>query len=98
MRIITRKRITEFSDKHPNVKSALESWYFIMNKTDYNSLNELKRTFPSVDRIQNLFVFNIGGNKARLVAAVHFNTKMVFIRQILTHSEYDKEKWKKDLK
>ena len=44
---------------------------------------------------RDLYVFNIGGNKYRLIAAIHFNTQRLFVRQILTHSEYDTERWKK---
>lgn len=65
-----------------------------MAHTDYNTFNELKRHFASADDVNNLVVFNISGNKYRLIAAIHFNRKKVFIREILTHAEYDKSKWR----
>jgi len=98
MRVITRKRIVEFIEKHSSGENVLNNWYHIISKTNYSSFTDLKRTFPSVDKVQNLTVFNIGGNKIRLISAIHYNTKCVYIRDILTHAEYDKEKWKKDLK
>ncbi|MEJ5312252.1 MAG: type II toxin-antitoxin system HigB family toxin [Anaerolineae bacterium] len=94
MHVITRKRIQEFIAQHPDSQSSLESWYRIMAHTDYNTFNELKRHFASADDVNNLVVFNISGNKYRLIAAIHFNRKKVFIREILTHAEYDKSKWR----
>jgi mRNA interferase HigB len=94
VRIITKRRINEFSIKHPDSKNALNSWYKILSKNNYNNFNELKKTFPCVDQVKNLTVFNVGGNKYRLISAIHYNRKILYIRDILTHSEYDKNKWK----
>ena len=94
MRVISHKRIVEFGSRHYESRIPLNSWYKIVSKTDYNSFAELKRTFPSTDYVDGLFIFNIGGNKYRLIAAIHFNTKMIYIRHVLTHEEYDKNKWK----
>ena len=90
MHIITRKRLLEFAKKHPDCSSALESWYRIVKRTDFNSLAELRQAFPSADQVGKLTVFNIGGNKARLIAAIHYNNNRVYIRHILTHKEYDR--------
>lgn len=94
MHIITRRRLLEFVEKHPDCSTALESWYRIVKHTDFDSFTELRQTFPSVDRVSKLTVFNIGGNKARLIAAIHYNTHLVYIRHVLTHKEYDRGKWK----
>jgi len=94
MRIITRRRLIEFSEKYPDSANALFSWYKIISRGDYGSFNDLRKTFPHADVVGNLTVFNIGGNKYRLIAAVHYNRKIVYIRHVLTHSEYDKNKWK----
>ncbi|MEA3222189.1 MAG: type II toxin-antitoxin system HigB family toxin [Thermodesulfobacteriota bacterium] len=94
MHIITRKRLLEFAKKHPNCSSALESWYRIMKRTNYNSFNELRMTFPRADQVGKLTVFNIGGNKTRLIVAIHYNAHRVYIRQVLTHKEYDRGVWK----
>jgi mRNA interferase HigB len=57
-------------------------------------LVELRRIFPHADQVDRLTVFNIGGNKARLIAAVHYNRRKVYIRAVLAHAEYDAGKWK----
>ncbi|GMQ79811.1 MAG: type II toxin-antitoxin system HigB family toxin [Thermodesulfobacteriota bacterium] len=95
MHIITRKRLLDFAKKHPDCSTALESWYRIVKRADFNSFNELRQTFPSADLVDNLTVFNIGGNKARLIAAIHYNTHRIYIRHILTHKEYDRRSWRK---
>ena len=64
MHIITRKRLLEFAKKHPDCSTALESWYRIVKRTDFDTFTELRQTFPSADKVGNLTVFNIGGNKA----------------------------------
>jgi len=94
MRIISRKKIIEFGNNFPDSLNVLEVWYKIVSKTEYKSLSDIKKTFPSTDYVNGLYIFNIGGNKYRLIVAIHFNTKMIYIRHILTHKEYDKNKWK----
>ena len=95
MYVITRKRLLEFAKKHPDCRTALESWYRIVKQTDFNSFTELRETFPSADKVSDLTVFNIAGNKARLIAAIHYNTYRIYIRHILTHKEYDRGSWRK---
>ena len=95
MHVITRKRLLDFAETHPNSSTSLDAWYRIIKHTDISNFAELKQIFPSVDKVSNLTVFNIGGNKIRLIAAIHFNTQCLYIRHVLTHKEYDKGKWKK---
>ena len=73
MHVITRKRLIEFAKIHPDCESTLESWYRIMKHTNFNTFAALRRTFPSADHIGKLTVFNIGGNKVRLIVAIHYN-------------------------
>ena len=93
MRIVTYKRIKEFSLKHADSKTALHEWYHSVSDREWENLNELKRDFNTVDYIGNYrFVFNIKGNNYRLIAIISFNAKKVYIRFIGTHTEYDKIK------
>lgn len=95
MHIITRKRIQEFVVKYPDSQSSFENWYRIVKETEYNAFSELKQHFRSADYVDGFVVFNISGNKYRLIAAIHFNRKKVFIRHILTPQDYDRDKWKR---
>ena len=92
--IITRKRLREFSTRHRGAAEALGIWYSIMSKTDFATFAELKRVFGSADKVGKFTVFDIGGNKYRLIAAIHYNRKKVYIRHVLTHAEYNRDEWK----
>jgi mRNA interferase HigB len=95
MHVITRKRLNEFAAKHPTARPSLAQWYSLIKTQSFGNFVELRKTFPSADQVGNLTVFNIGGNKARLIAAIHYNRKKVYIRAVLTHPEYDRGDWKK---
>lgn len=94
MHLITRKTLRTFWQQHPDSKTALERWSQIIEKNNFDSFIQLRATFPSADQVGKLTIFNIGGNKYRLIAAIHFNRHKVYIRHILTHAEYDKDNWK----
>ena len=94
MHIITRKRLNEFAALYPETKTALAQWYETVKKNRFDNFAELRAMFPAADQVGKLTVFNIGGNKVRLITAIHYNRKKVYIRAVLTHAEYDEGKWK----
>lgn len=94
MHVISRRRLNEFAEKHPNTLTSLRHWYRLMKGGRFQSFVTLRNTFPHADQVGKLTVFNVGGNKVRLIAAIHYNRQKVYIRAILTHDEYDKGKWK----
>lgn len=94
MHVISRKRLLEFGRKYSDAIQPLDRWYRIIKHTDYNSFADLRKTFPSVDQVGRLTVFNIGGNKYRLIAFITYKNKRIYIRNILTHKEYNMGKWK----
>lgn len=71
MHVITRKRWNEFAERHPKTKSALTRWYAIARKERFMNFAQLREVFPQADQVGKFTVFNIGGNKVRLIAAVH---------------------------
>lgn len=94
MHIITRKRLLEFAEKYPNLSDPLDRWYRIVKHTDFDTFSELRNVFPSADLVERLTIFNIGGNKYRLIAYIVYTKKRIYIRNILTHGQYEKGKWK----
>lgn len=91
MRIVTFRRIQEFSEQNPQARIALEDWYHKTSRAEWDNLSNIRRTFGSADYVgNNRFVFNIKGNKFRLIAIVIFASRKVYIRFIGTHAEYDK--------
>ncbi len=94
MHVISRKRLNDFAVQHPDTRTALARWHQIIKKACYTSFAELRQDFPQADQVGRLTVFNVGGNKCRVIAAVHYNRGKVYIRAVLTHSEYDEGRWK----
>jgi len=91
MVIISKRKINEFIEKEASSTKPLQNWYLRVKDQDWSSFPELKRTFPTADYVGNgLVVFNIGGNKWRIIARIIFGARTVFIRFIGTHAQYDK--------
>ena len=91
MHVISYKRIREFIKDHPDSAIKLGRWYKWMKKGKYKNPNELKRKFSGVDYIGNdRYVFNIAGNKYRLVAMINFKAHRAYIKFIGKHADYDK--------
>ena len=94
MHLITKKTLKIFWQKNLDSRTGLERWLRIIEKNDFKNFNQLRETFPSADMVGKLIVFNIGGNKYRLITAIHFNRQKIYIRNVLTHKEYNKGEWK----
>ena len=94
MRIIKRGALVQFWREHPDAKSSLESWYAVVRKADWKTPAELKQVYSNADLVGRRTVFNIAGNKYRLIARVNYQTQLVFVLNILTHAEYGRGAWK----
>lgn len=91
MRVISRRPLTDFAEKHPDAQSALGSWWKLMKVKSYKNPGALKKDFPSASFIGGeTTVFNIGGNKYRLVVNIVYSMRTVFVNDVYTHVEYDR--------
>lgn len=90
VRIVTEKRIREFVEREPRSGEALWHWVDVIESAAWNNPGELKATFGSASFVGDLTVFNIGGNKFRIAALVHYRAQIVYIKRFGTHEEYDK--------
>jgi mRNA interferase HigB len=91
MRIFSKKEINLFINKHSDSKESLNEWYLKSKSKTWTNFQDIKNTFNSVDYVKNdLYVFNINGNKYRVIARIFFQKPMMYIRFIGTHAEYDK--------
>ncbi|HCR12298.1 MAG TPA: hypothetical protein DIU49_03020 [Desulfovibrio sp.] len=95
MHVIARPALLTFGAVHPAAKESLETWYRIMRRADFQNFSELRKTFASADYVDGFTVFDIGGNKFRLIAVIRYEWQKVYIRTVLTHKEYDKGAWKR---
>ena len=92
--MISRKAIADFVKSHPDALASLNNWYGITRKARWTSFAELRTDFRSADQVGRRTVFNISGNKYRLIARVNYRTTRVFILHVMKHAEYTKGDWK----
>jgi mRNA interferase HigB len=91
MHIITRTRLTVFGQKHADAAEPLREWTRVMRRKYYREHLEVRADFPMVDFIgARKAVFNIGGNKYRLVVDMRYDLGRIYIRHVVTHAEYDR--------
>ncbi len=95
MRVISQKVLFEKSSRHKDAKTALQIWLEAAKAARWNSLEDIRRTFPATDLVGPLAIFNIKGNTYRLIVRIMFGKQKIFIKEFLTHAEYSKERWKK---
>lgn len=96
MRVISQKRLREFWIVHSRAEVSLRTWYKVVSEAGWQDFAELRQTFPNADQVGRLVVFNIAGNHYRLTALVDYEWQKVFVRQVMTHKEYDNGAWKND--
>jgi mRNA interferase HigB len=91
MRVIARKILKEFWSKHADAAQPLKAWFHEAGRANWKSFADIKARYSAADRLpDNRVVFDIKGNKYRLIVKIHYNTGVIFIRFIGTHAEYDK--------
>jgi mRNA interferase HigB len=96
MHIISKRRLQEFWRKHPDAEETLLNWYRVTKKTDWRNLADVKKYFTHADLAGVCTIFNIGGNKYRLITKIYYPNKKVLIRFVLTRAEYDKRIYEDD--
>ena len=99
MRVISLKPLRVFWNRHPEAEEPLRQWYKTAAAAAWKSLKDVRQTYPHADGVGakrggTLTVFNIGGNRYRLVARIRYDYQLVNVRYVLTHAEYDEGKWK----
>jgi len=90
LRIISKKKIRDYSQENVQAELPLLEWYLKMETNDSKNLTELRKIFNSADFFHGYTIFNIGGNSYRLITAMHYDKQICYIRMIWTHAEYSK--------
>jgi mRNA interferase HigB len=96
MHIISRKKLRDFSKEHADCCEALDDWYKTASKAIWRNLVEVQAVYLQAEAVSNFTVFNIKGNKYRLIASINYEKQVIYIKYVLTHAEYDKDNWKND--
>ena len=95
MHVIAKAALVDFWTTHPAAKEPLNAWYRIMRRESFQNFSEVRKTFASADYVDGFTIFDIGGNKFRLIAVIRYEWQKVYVRAILTHKEYDKDAWRR---
>lgn len=94
MHVISRKKLKEAARGHPELEPALHAWFRIAERALWQNLADVRKTFASADSVEKWTVFNLKGNKCRLITEMNYRFRRIYIRHVLSHAQYDQEKWK----
>jgi mRNA interferase HigB len=90
MVVISKGMLNRYFYKNPWAAACMLEWYGKVKKADWSNYSELKKTFNSTDYANDLYIFDVGGNKYQIIARIIFGTRTVFLRFVGSHTEYDR--------
>lgn len=96
LHVISKKKLREFWEHYPDAREPLNQWHRAACKANWQSLAEVRQLFPHADAVYECTVFNIGGNKYRLIVDINYARQVIYVKHVFTHKKYDQESWKKD--
>ena len=96
MNVVKKKTLDAYGEQYADADSALASWQKIFDKTNFSDINAVRAVFPTADFVDPFTVFNIKGNKYRLITVIHYRYKRIYVRDFFAHAQYDL--WNKDRK
>lgn len=98
MKIINYEKVEKFTKKHAEAREPFKRWRELTEAATWHSHEDVKKTFPAADKYGACTIFDIGGNKYRLITKINYgeDIQIVNVREAMTHAEYDKDKWKSD--
>jgi mRNA interferase HigB len=96
MHLISIRNLRQDSSRYPHLKKVIDEWYSILRKAQWQSLEDVRRIFRDAEAVGNFTVFNIKGNDFRLIVGIDYENQVVYYKYLLTHAEYDKDRWKND--
>ena len=96
MHVMSLKPLRAFWSQHPDSEIPLRAWYRVATHAEWEKFADVREVFASADQVGKFTVFNIGGNKYRLIAAIHYTHRKVYVRHVLTHKDYNLERWKNE--
>ncbi|MEM9540213.1 MAG: type II toxin-antitoxin system HigB family toxin [Cyanobacteria bacterium P01_E01_bin.42] len=96
MHLISIRNLREDASQYPDLKKQVEDWYTTVKKAKWQNLEDVRKRDRDAEAVGNFTVFNIKGNKYRLIVGIDYEEQTVYYKYLLTHAEYDKDRWKND--
>ena len=102
VRIVTEATLRDFAAAHPDAATWLGHWRLVVRRETWRSIADVRRHFPAADPVvvasgRTMTVFNVRGNRYRLITGIDYQRSAVYLKRLLTHAEYDKDQWKRQL-
>lgn len=96
MRLISISSLHQDTSRYPDVKKQIENWYDVVKKANWQNLEQVRKNYREAEAVGNFTVFNLKGNHYRLIVGIDYEIQTIYYKYFLTHSEYDKGRWKND--
>jgi mRNA interferase HigB len=96
MHLISIGKLKEASAFYPNVEQVIENFYTKVENSTWQSLIDVQEDYRDAEAVGNFTVFNIKGNKYRLIVGINYEKQVVYFKYFLIHAEYDRNQWKND--
>ena len=94
MRVVSQRKLREFWEDHPDSEGPLRAWFKVAERSEWGQFADVRATYSHADLVGRLVVFDIGGNKYRLIVHVRYDTGFVYVKYVLSHADYDRGDWK----
>ena len=95
MNVISKRNLFAKAAKQPDATVAIQDWFDAASAAEWRNLEDVRQTYPATDMVGMLAIFNIKGNRYRLIVRMAFQYRRVYVKEFLTHAEYTKGAWKK---
>ncbi len=96
MHLIAIRNLRSDASRHPDTQTVIEEWYKVVKSVSWQNLEEVRQLYRDAEAVGNFTVFNIKGNKYRLIVDINYVNQTIYYKYFLTHAEYDKDSWKND--
>jgi mRNA interferase HigB len=97
MHLISISKLRLDVSQYPDASKPIEAWYNTVKTAEWDNLEDVRKIYPSAEAVGNFTVLNITGNTYRLIVSIDYEDGTIYYKYFLTHTEYDKDKWKNDI-
>jgi mRNA interferase HigB len=91
--VISRRGLLEAAARHADAVGPLLAWFQVTRRAEWQGLHEVRRDFPSADQVGSVLIFNVKGNRYRLITRVQYEGQRLYVKALLTHAEYNRKEW-----
>jgi len=91
--VVSKRGLLKLAARRPDSLDPLTSWYRLVSRVLWRGLHDVRKDFPSADQVGDVLIFNIKGNRYRLITRVNYPARRLFVKALLTHGEYDRKEW-----